>query len=93
MFSVNFAKFVRTYFIKKTTRILEKHKDFHRATQKITLKMRLKKFSGRPFLFVCKDQNILIIKEGNGCPQAVFSEKQNQVIYITKKICNTTESS
>ena len=55
--------------------------------------MRLKKFSGRPFLFVCKDQNILIIKEGDGCPQAIFSEKQNQVIYITKKICNTTESS
>ena len=57
MLSVNFAKFVRTRYIQKTVGIWEIHKDWQRATKKITLKMRLKKFSGVPRLFV---QNILI---------------------------------
>ena len=50
--------------------------------------MRLKRFYGRPRLFVRKDQNIFISKEWKGCPQAIlFSEKQNQVTYnIIKKI-------
>ena len=56
--------------------------------------MRSKIFSGRLCLFVRKDQNILISKEWNGCPQAIFSEKQNQVTYnIIKKICSTPENS
>ena len=59
MFSVNFAKFIRTCFKKKTAGTLEIHKDLQGATLKITLKMRLKRFSGRPRLFVRKDQNIL----------------------------------
>ena len=50
MFSVNFAKFVRTRFLKKkyigNTKTLEIQKDLQRATQKITLKMRLKSFLG-----------------------------------------------
>ena len=47
MFSVNFAKFVRTRFIKKTAGTLEIHKDSHNEQhEKITLKMRLKKFLG-----------------------------------------------
>ena len=41
---------------------LKIHKDLQRATYKITLKMRLQIFSGRPYLFVRKDQNILISK-------------------------------
>ena len=37
MFSVNFAKFLRTHFIKKTAGTLEKHKDLQRAKPHIIL--------------------------------------------------------
>ena len=60
MFSVNFAKFVRTRFIQKTGATWEIHKDLQRATEKITLKIKFKNFSGVPRLFLRKDQNILI---------------------------------
>ena len=59
MFSVNFAKFVRKRFIKKTARILEINKDLQRTTKKIKLKMKLKIFYGKPGYFIGKHQSIL----------------------------------
>ena len=58
MFSVNFARFVRAHFIKKTLRTWEIHEDLQTESQKIMLKMRLNFISGRPCVFVRKDQNI-----------------------------------
>ena len=54
VFSVSFTKFVRTGFKRKTAGTFEIHKDFQSATEKIPLKMRFTKFSGRPCLFVRK---------------------------------------
>ena len=54
VFSVSFTKFVRTRFKRKTAGTFEIHKDLQSATEKITLKMRFTKFSGRLCLFVRK---------------------------------------
>ena len=51
MFSVNFAKFVRTRFMQKTTGTWEIHKRLTKSNIKTTLKMRLKNFSWRFRLF------------------------------------------
>ena len=56
MFSVNFAKFVRTLFTLKTTGTWEIHKDKEQHKNYAEIEMRLKIFSSRPHLSVRKDQ-------------------------------------